>query len=96
MSFADGRVEFALQKSGFSGARTEDVIALARTVRDGLRVLRSIGTEWALEKVVGTDRRIAPEHRQARPVQHPPWNANGRSVHRPGLSESGALIRGVQ
>jgi len=67
-----------------------------RTVRDGFRVLRSIGTEWALEKVVGTDRRIAPEHRQARPVQHPPWNANGRSVRRPGLSERGALIRGMQ
>jgi glycosyltransferase involved in cell wall biosynthesis len=67
-----------------------------RTVRDGFRVLRSIGTEWALEKVVGTDRRIAPEHRQVRPTQHPPWNGNGRSVHRPGLSDSGALVRGVQ
>jgi len=67
-----------------------------RTVRDGFRVLRSIGTEWALEQVVGTDRRISPEHRQARPTQHPPWNGNGRSVHRPGVSESGTLIRGVQ
>jgi glycosyltransferase involved in cell wall biosynthesis len=67
-----------------------------RTVRDGFRVLRSIGTEWALERVVGTDRRIAPEHRQARPTEHPPWNGNGRSAHRPGLSDTGTLIRGVQ
>jgi glycosyltransferase involved in cell wall biosynthesis len=67
-----------------------------RTVRDGFRVLRSIGTEWALEKVIGTDRRVRPEHRQARPQQHPPWHANGRTVQRPGLSENGALIRGVQ
>lgn len=66
-----------------------------RTVRDGFRVLRSIGTEWALERVVGTDRKVRPEHRLARPVQHPPWHTNGRAVQRPGLSEGGALIRGV-
>lgn len=67
-----------------------------RTVRDGFRVLRSIGTEWALERVIGTDRRVRPEHRLSRPVQHPPWHANGRSVHRPGVSEGGALIRSVR
>jgi glycosyltransferase involved in cell wall biosynthesis len=66
-----------------------------RTIRDGLRVLRSIGTEWALERVGGTDRQVRPEHRLSRPVQHPPWHANGRSVHRPGLPEGGALIRSV-
>jgi glycosyltransferase involved in cell wall biosynthesis len=66
-----------------------------RTVRDGFRVLRAIGTEFALEKVIGTDHRVQTEHRRARPVQHPPWHANGRSVHRPGLPEGGALIRSV-
>jgi glycosyltransferase involved in cell wall biosynthesis len=66
-----------------------------RTVRDGFRVLRSIGTEWALERVIGTDRRVRPDHRLSRPVQHPPWHANGRSVPRPVSSEGGALIRSV-
>ncbi len=66
-----------------------------RTVRDGFRVLRAIGTEWALEHVIGTDRPVRPEHRLARPAQHPPWHTNGRSVHRAGLSEGGALIRSV-
>ena len=66
-----------------------------RTVRDGFRVLRAIGTEWALERVIGTDRKVRPEHRIARPVQHPPWHANGRSVPRQSLPESGTLIRSV-
>ena len=60
-----------------------------RTVRDGFRVLRSIGTEWALEKVGGTDRKIRPEHRRARPGQQPPWQANGRH----GLTEGSTLFR---
>jgi glycosyltransferase involved in cell wall biosynthesis len=66
-----------------------------RTVRDGFRVLRAIGTEFALEKVIGTDRRVRPEHRLARPAQHPPWHTNGRTVPRPGHAEGGALIRSV-
>jgi glycosyltransferase involved in cell wall biosynthesis len=66
-----------------------------RTVRDGFRVLRAIGTEWALEHVIGTDQPVRPERRHARPLQHPPWHANGRSVHRNGISESGPLIRSV-
>lgn len=66
-----------------------------RTVRDGFRVLRAIGTEWALEQVIGTDNKVRPEHRHARPVQHPPWHANGHAVRRPEISEGGALIRSV-
>jgi len=66
-----------------------------RTVRDGFRVLRAIGTEWALEKVIGTDHRVRPEHRIPRPVQHPPWQANRRAVHLPAIPEGGALIRSV-
>ncbi len=66
-----------------------------RTVRDGFRVLRAIGTEFALEKVIGTDRRVRPEHRHARPVQQPPWHAGGRSVAAHGHAEGGALIRSV-
>jgi glycosyltransferase involved in cell wall biosynthesis len=66
-----------------------------RTVRDGFRVLRAIGTEWALERVIGTDRKVRPEHRLSRPVQHPPWHSNGRSEARPAHSENGALIRSV-
>lgn len=66
-----------------------------RTVRDGFRVLRAIGTEFALEKVIGTEHRVQTEHRRARPVQHPPWHTNGRSVPRAELPEGGALIRSV-
>jgi glycosyltransferase involved in cell wall biosynthesis len=66
-----------------------------RTVRDGFRVLRAIGTEWALEHVTGNDRPVRPEHPLARPAQHPPWHANGATLHRPGIAEGGALIRSV-
>ena len=70
-----------------------------RTVRDGFRVLRAIGTEWALEHAPTTKRTVRlehrPEHRLARPVAHPPWHANGTSVHRPAIADAGALIRSV-
>jgi glycosyltransferase involved in cell wall biosynthesis len=66
-----------------------------RTVRDGFRVLRAIGTEWALEQVIGTDRKMRPEHRLSRPVQYPPWHSNGSSVPRAAHPEGGALIRSV-
>jgi glycosyltransferase involved in cell wall biosynthesis len=66
-----------------------------RTVRDGFRVLRAIGTEWALEHVVGGERPMRAEHRLARPVQQPPWHHNGRSVNRAPVAESPPLIRSV-
>jgi glycosyltransferase involved in cell wall biosynthesis len=66
-----------------------------RTVRDGFRVLRAIGTEWALEHVVGADRPMRPEHRLARPIQQPPWHHNGRSTTRTPIAESPPLIRSV-
>ncbi len=69
-----------------------------RTVRDGLRVLRAITSEWMEEHVAATGapvRTVRPEHRLARPSQLPPWQENGSSVHRSRIAENGARIRSV-
>jgi glycosyltransferase involved in cell wall biosynthesis len=69
-----------------------------RTVRDGLRVLRAITSEWTEEHIAPAGRpvrTVRPEHRLARPNQVPPWRSEGSSVHRARIAENGALIRSV-
>ena len=69
-----------------------------RTVRDGLRVLRAITSEWTAEHVVKANphrRALRPDHRRDRPTHMPPWHSNGKSAHRPGIADAGALILSV-
>jgi glycosyltransferase involved in cell wall biosynthesis len=68
-----------------------------RTVRDGLRVLRAITSEWRDERTSRPGRPFRPgrsEPRLGRPSQLPPWNGRGDAGHHR-IADTGTLIRSV-